>query len=784
MKLHIDFLKIAFVSLIICMVFLSSIQKGFSQKPNTHVKYYVKANGGNDRNNGTSEFNAFKTIQKAADMAMPGDTIFVYSGIYRERVKPPRGGTGENARITYKAKSGERVTITALDLWTPKWKKDSCLYYATPEANMFKDSSYVDGGNPYKIGYFGSPEFCLGQVIIDGIEFREQTSRHNAITTLGGWWADQKTGTIYINFGVNPFGKRVEIVTRRGVFRPYLKGLGYITVQGFDLAYCGNNGGQPGVVNKLDPFYQSGLISTRQGHHWNIVENKIRKAKGVGLSFSLGTDWDDADCWDPHGILGGHVQIEYDYAKSNLGDNEMEPGNSQMESKPIKEVGYNLIANNVFDSCGMNAIVGIGSIGNTIFGNRFSNCAYLINSRTAEDATIKIHMQFGTIIEKNLFENFPGDHRGLWLDNNVVGTIVSRNVFLNHGGNTPTIFFEISSSLDQYLSVVDNNIFINCSHGIVSAGADGVAIYNNLFYKCGDGFSMGSNREPLSGADYGNMRIHSWNNIFVDQERTFGFSYNQAVNLHTSDYNLMFLPKNIPFSKYLLSDGGTGIGPGGRPNVTVFKLSDISSAKSGGNYWKEGVNWGADNGPNGCEADFENWKETMGTTIDRHSQERKFINASCTNRTITLNLGSEPYIAGASFKKGARISFSGDIIYQSKAGPFQDLGKETKTYVFWDDNKLPALPALPSAPTTLIINKQSVTTMKVSWNNTSIDSRFMHIERQINGGDWKFWGYITSTQDYMLDYDLPTESNTYEYRIAARNAAGLSPYAYSVVTSK
>ena len=49
----------------------------------------------------------------------------------------------------------------------------------------------------------------------------------------------------------------------------------------------------------------------------------------------------------------------------------------------------------------------------------------------------------------------------------------------------------------------------------------------------------------------------------------------------------------------------------------------------------------------------------------------------------------------------------------------------------------------------------------------------------MNGGNWQFWGYITTTQDSMLDYDLPTAYNKYEYRIAARNAAGLSAFAYS-----
>lgn len=749
----------------------------FSQKV-TPVKYYVKANTGNDAQNGTSEATAFQTIQKAADMAMPGDTILVFAGVYRERVKPVRGGTGEYSRITYLANPGDKVKITGLDVWAPKWENDSLLHFATPASKMFTDSNYVDGGNPFKIGYFGSPKYCLGQVLVDGIEYKEQTSHKNAMALKGSWWSDQKTGTIYIHFDGSPSDKMIEITTRRGVFRPYLKGLGYITVQGFDLAYCGNNAGQPGVVNKLDPYYQSGLIGTRQGHHWNIIGNKIRKAKGVGLSFSLGTDWDDADCWDPHGIFGGKKQVEYDYAKSNEGDNEIEPENSQMGSMPIKNVGYNLIANNVFDSCGMNAIVGIGSIGNTIFGNRFSHCAYLISGKTAEDATIKIHMQLGTIIEKNLFENFPGNKRGLWLDNNVVASVVSRNVFLNHSGGTPTVFFEISSSLDQYLSIVDNNIFINCEHGIVSAGADGVAFYNNLFYKCGDGFSMGSNRTPLIGADYGNMRIHSWNNLFIDMERIYGFAYNQAVNFHTADFNLMYKPSTIPFCKFLLTDGGTGSGPGNRPSAKNFKLADISSAKTGGKYWKEGVNWGANNGPNGCEADFGYWKGTMGTDIDRHSQERNFIQASNTTRTLTLNLGSDPKIRGASFKKGAQVSFDGHIITTSKAGPFQDLGKKAKTLTFWDDNVLPSLPALPAAPTNLSVEKLSATTMKVSWKNNSPVARFMHVERRINGGEWQFWGYITTSQDFMHDYDLPIESNTYEYRIASRNAAGLSAFAY------
>src|SRR5665648_264758 len=134
-------IKIRFTLLLVAI--LCSYHNSYPQKLSSPVKYYVISDRGRDNNNGTSETSAFKIIQKAADVAQPGDTILVYSGIYRERVKPPRGGTGENARITYMAKPGNHVTITALDPWTPKWSADSNLYYAIPPNEMFSDSNYV-----------------------------------------------------------------------------------------------------------------------------------------------------------------------------------------------------------------------------------------------------------------------------------------------------------------------------------------------------------------------------------------------------------------------------------------------------------------------------------------------------------------------------------------------------------------------------------------------------------------------------------------------------------------
>ncbi len=73
-------------------------------------EFHVAINGSNT-NPGTKE-SPFRTIQHAADVALPGDTITVHAGVYRERVNPPRGGTSDRKRITYQAAPDEMVVIT------------------------------------------------------------------------------------------------------------------------------------------------------------------------------------------------------------------------------------------------------------------------------------------------------------------------------------------------------------------------------------------------------------------------------------------------------------------------------------------------------------------------------------------------------------------------------------------------------------------------------------------------------------------------------------------------
>ena len=71
--------------------------------------YHIAPTGSNSGPG--SEAEPFQTIGKAAQIAMPGDTVVVHEGEYREWVKPQNGGLNDNHRITYQAAQGEHVVI-------------------------------------------------------------------------------------------------------------------------------------------------------------------------------------------------------------------------------------------------------------------------------------------------------------------------------------------------------------------------------------------------------------------------------------------------------------------------------------------------------------------------------------------------------------------------------------------------------------------------------------------------------------------------------------------------
>jgi parallel beta-helix repeat protein len=78
--------------------------------------YYV-APGGNDDNPGTILY-PWRTIQKAANTLLAGDTVYIRAGTYPERVVPQNSGSA-GSDITYAAYPGETVTIDGSGITLP-----------------------------------------------------------------------------------------------------------------------------------------------------------------------------------------------------------------------------------------------------------------------------------------------------------------------------------------------------------------------------------------------------------------------------------------------------------------------------------------------------------------------------------------------------------------------------------------------------------------------------------------------------------------------------------------
>ena len=74
--------------------------------------YYVDQSDlkASDGNPGTKEL-PFKTISRAAELLQPGERVVVGTGVYREWVRPARGGTDPEHMISYEAAPGAKVVI-------------------------------------------------------------------------------------------------------------------------------------------------------------------------------------------------------------------------------------------------------------------------------------------------------------------------------------------------------------------------------------------------------------------------------------------------------------------------------------------------------------------------------------------------------------------------------------------------------------------------------------------------------------------------------------------------
>jgi len=428
-----------------------------------HVSVY-----GNNANIGSFKY-PFKTISKAAEMAWQGDTILVLEGIYRERVAPPRGGISGKP-IVYMAEPGKKVFIRGSDEWKVEWHAGGeGILFAKPADSFFTDDVYFDSANPFKVdvsstpwgrnGFkefpdiFGSVKYTLGQVFVDGQMWKQVPLKEEMQTEYKTWWYDRLSGNVYLNTGKDSglSDHTVEITTRRRVFAPHKRGLGYIHVIGFIIEHCGNQ--FPDGFWDIKENAQSGALGTRQGNHWLIKNNVIRYANSIGI-----------DC----GAEG--------------------PDNERLEETP--DLGHSIIENfshisgtviedNFITDNGSNGIMALGTYNLTIKGNvitRNNNLHFKGNNRY-EQAGIKLHFANKALIIGNyIVGNYSW---GIWLDNQWPDSRVTGNFIANN--ERSGIFLELTDyPFDK--AIIDNNILLgNIENAVYAHDASGGTFINNLF---------------------------------------------------------------------------------------------------------------------------------------------------------------------------------------------------------------------------------------------------------------------------------------------------------------
>ncbi|MCQ2149921.1 MAG: right-handed parallel beta-helix repeat-containing protein [Bacteroidales bacterium] len=388
-----------------------------------------------------------KTIDAAAQKAMPGDTVTVHSGIYREWVNPFFGGIDDSRRILYRAAEGEVVEIKGSEP-VSNWKKgkDGVWTAVIPNGrfgNYNPFTQLIEGDWFDNHGWnHHTAEVYLNELSLYEVTCYEQVARPEPIKSRRDpdgsvlvWYAevDADNTTVYANFGdADPRKENVEVTFRPTCFYPTREGINYITVRGFRISQAATQWGAPTAE-------QIGMVGVHWAKGWIIEDNVIFNSRCNGISIGKQASTGH-NLWNQRHFDGATEYIECTLNAIRKGWNK-------------DNVGSHIIRNNEIYYCEQTGICGsMGGSFAEIYGNHIHDVWVKCQFNGAEISGIKLHAAIDAYIHNNLINNCQ---KGIWMDWMAQGSRISGNLFYDN------VYMDLFYEVDHGPYVCDNNIMLS-----------------------------------------------------------------------------------------------------------------------------------------------------------------------------------------------------------------------------------------------------------------------------------------------------------------------------------
>lgn len=468
--------------------------------------YYVDRNhpAAADDNTGTKEA-PFLTIQRAADVVQPAEKVLIKSGIYREWVRPQRGGTGPDAMISFEAAPGAEAIISGSDVLRATWANSG----RTKSANVWKadlPAEFFSDDHPFATINTSDDDFAVmrwaraeqgriphtlprAMVFQDGRRLTQLAGIDELHRVAGTFWIDRENRQLHVNpfDRRNPNSRHIEVTTRQFLINPLVKGMEYIRIKGLTFEHAGNGFIRSG----------NGAITTWGGRHWIIEDNTVRHVNAVGIEIGAFTE---------------------------------EGPNAGNRNDLAMTTGDHLVRRNHVYDCGTGGIQGTVVSRSLVSDNHIHDCGWQDVERYWEVAGIKLLIMLDSVVTRNHVHDCYAS-AGIWIDFANRNTRVTRNLIHDISSYAGGLFFEASN----VLNLIDHNVVYNVQgSGFYLHDSDRLLVTHNLLVNCAPyGIRMTKTKtRDRVGVSKHNRVI---NNIVAQCPVPFEYANTENV----SDYNVV-----------------------------------------------------------------------------------------------------------------------------------------------------------------------------------------------------------------------------------------------------